>query len=281
MKTTVSVIIPYYHGSRFLHQLLQMMEDNAESLKSEHDAALEVLLVNDSPDEIIKVSDDGHFSLKMLTNPHNCGIHASRVNGLKEASGEFVLFLDQDDYIIKRALASQLQKIGDADFVVGNGYDGEAGGGKHLIFGNTARQRAATDLRCHYYYNNLIRSPGQVLIRKASIPAFWEENILQNNGSDDAFLWILMLCRGCRAEINEEPLYEHVVTGENASGNHVAMLKSQLEITEKLNGIASPFGMRMFRRRAEYYCTTGPAHKLQYLDVGISRLLYAKVHMKA
>ena len=66
MKTTVSVIIPYFHGSRFLHQLLQMMEDNAESLKSEHDAALEVLLVNDSPDEIIKVSDDGHFSLKML-----------------------------------------------------------------------------------------------------------------------------------------------------------------------------------------------------------------------
>ena len=218
MSVAISVIIPWYQGQRYLPGLLSMMERNAEILRDEAGKEMEVLLVNDSPWEHPDVETETQryaaaYRLKVLTNPENSGIHATRVNGLNAAEGEFVQFLDQDDRITDRCLLSQYSSIGDADFVIGNGYDGEQGGGRHLIFANSAAQAAAGDLKCQYYYNNLIRSPGQVVIRKSSIPAYWSEQIMINNGSDDAFLWILMLCSGARAVINKEIVYEHVYTG--------------------------------------------------------------------
>ena len=104
---------------------------------------------------------------------------------------------------------------------------------------------------------------------------------MKNNGSDDAFLWILMLCSGAKAAINEELVYEHVYTGENSSSNNEAMLLSQMEVAEKLKGIASPIGMWAFCRRAKYYCTSDAAHKLRYPDVGLLRAIYSHARMKA
>ena len=287
MSTDISVIIPYYQGKRYLPELLSMMERNARILRDEADKETEVLLVNDSPWENLETALEPlkntvvSFRLRRLTNSENSGIHATRVNGLNAAEGEFVQFLDQDDRITDRCLLSQYGAIGDADFVIGNGYDGERNGGKHLFYSSTSAQAAAGDLNCQYYYNNLIRSPGQVLIRKSSIPAYWSEEIMKNNGSDDAFLWILMLCSGAKAAVNEELVYEHVYTGENTSSNNEAMLRSQMEVAEKLKGIASPIGMWAFCRRAKYYCTGGRAHRLRYPDVGLLRRIGSHIWMKA
>lgn len=278
MKPAVSVVIPYYHGKRFLPGLLKMMCSNSENLRNETGCELEVLIINDSPDESIEI-DGQPYPLKIFTNPKNSGIHASRANGLRLAEGEYILFLDQDDRITERCLVSQLKHIEKADFVVANGFDDEPGGGQHLIFADKRQQLCATDLDCHYYYNNLIRSPGQVLIRKTSIPEYWTEQILVNNGSDDAFLWILMLCNGARGVINEDIVFEHVLTGQNTSGDNIGMLDSQREVAGKLRGIASPLGMRAFLRRAEYYCLPGKLQKLRYWDVGLRRKIYAVRHM--
>ena len=280
MSTVVSVVIPYYHGDRFVPRLLHMMEENADLLIKNGENELEVLFVNDSPEETVIVKGDHSFQIKILTNPKNQGIHAARVHGLKKAKGEYILFLDQDDMITGNCLESQLRHIGEADLVIGNGYDTEPGGKKHLIFRDRAHQIAATHISCHYYYNNLIRSPGQVLIRKSSIPQYWADHILKNNGSDDALLWILMLSQNCKTEINEESLYIHTFTGENASGDDSAMLHSQMEVAELVKGIASPLGMHEFRRRAKYYCQGKDNKKLGYLDVGLSRALYSKLFFR-
>jgi len=287
MSADISVIIPYYQGQKYLQDLLSMMERNAGILRAEAGKETEVLLVNDSPwekleaDQIPQRDTVISYRLKVLTNPKNSGIHATRVNGLRAAEGEFVQFLDQDDRITERCLLSQYMAIGDADFVIGNGYDGERNGGKHPFYSSTSAQAAAGNLNCQYYYNNLIRSPGQVLIRKSSIPAYWSEQIMKNNGSDDAFLWILMLCSGAKAAINEELVYEHVYTGANTSSNNEAMLRSQMEVAEKLKGIASQIGMWAFCRRAKYYCTGGSAHRLRYPDVGLLRTIGSRIWMKA
>lgn len=280
MNLTVSVVIPYYHGRKYLSDLLEILRRNAETLRNSGGSTLEAIFVNDSPDETLMIDNEEAFFLRIIDNPQNSGIHASRVNGLKNAAGNYVLFLDQDDRITDDCLASQLRHIGDADFVIGNGYDGEPSGGKHLIYSKPEIQKAAADLNAHYFFNNLIRSPGQVLIRRNSIPEYWTEAIMKNNGSDDAFLWILMLSNGAKAVLNPDVVYEHVYTGENSSSNDAAMLKSQLEAAEKLKGIASEKGMRAFTRRAEYYCTSGPMHKLSYLDVGIRRSQYSERHFK-
>ena len=280
MKTIVSVIVPFFHGNAFIPQLLHMLDNNAKNVFRGTGERIEVLFVNDSPEESINIEGNYIFEFRILNNLRNSGIHASRVNGLKNARGEYILFLDQDDQITDDCLISQICHIENADMVVGNGFEDQPDGKKHLIFKTAKEHACSINLNCHYYYNNLIRSPGQVLIRKTAIPEYWEKQILKNNGSDDAFLWILMLCNHCRAVINYDIVYQHVYTGQNASTNENAMLRSQTEVADKLNGIAAPSGIRAFRRRAEYYCSSGKMHKLRFLDVGISRKVYSILYLK-
>ena len=275
MKPIVSVIVPYYHGASRLDTILAMMERNAQVLREKRKEEMELLFVNDSPEEALVISEQSLYSVKVLPNPKNMGIHASRVNGLIEAEGEYVHFLDQDDLISDECLYSQLERIGKADFVIGNGYERQPDGTKKLIFSSAKKQQCAADLNCHLFYNNLIRSPGQVLIRKNSIPSKWSENILKNNGSDDAFLWILMLSSGRSAAINETPVYEHVYTGNNTSENTAGMLRSKKEAAKLLKGIVSPVGLWAIQRRAEYFCLKGSAHAFRYADVGLLRKIYA------
>ena len=275
MKPVVSVIIPYYHGSYYVDTILAVMDRNAQVLREELKKEMELLFVNDSPEENLSVSDRSQYSVKILTNPRNMGIHASRVNGLREARGEYVHFLDQDDLITDDCLSSQIDKIGKADFVIGNGYERQPDGTKKLIFSSTKKQQCAADLNCHLFYNNLIRSPGQVLIRKDSIPDYWVENVMENNGSDDAFLWILLLSAGRTAAINERPIYEHIYTGYNTSDNNAGMLRSKKEAAKLLKGYISPLGIWAVQRRAEYYNLKGPAHAIRFADVGLFRRVYA------
>ena len=280
MKPVVSVVIPYYHGARYLDDLLTMMHCNAELLREKRGESAELVFVNDSPEETLQIPEQKLFQVKILTNSSNQGIHASRVDGLREAEGEYILFLDQDDRITDTCLNSQLEHIGEADFVIGNGMELLQDGSRKVIFSSREKQLCAADVKCHYFYNNLIRSPGQVLFRKTATPPYWTDHIMKNNGSDDAFLWILMLCSGKRAAINEETVYEHVYTGENTSASDEGMLRSQREAAALLKGRADPFGMWAFRRRAEYYCLNGSGHSIRYADVGILRFLYAKRHMQ-
>ena len=41
--------------------------------------------------------------------------------------------------------------------------------------------------------HNIIKSPGQCLIKRQCIPVEWQRYIMKTNGADDLFLWILLL----------------------------------------------------------------------------------------
>lgn len=62
------------------------------------------------------------------------------------------------------------------------------------------------------------------------------ENPQYANGSDDLFLWLLMLEKGIKFRVNREKLYVHVMTGENLSDDLKKMSlsdKEMLDISEK------------------------------------------------
>ncbi len=79
-----------------------------------------------------------------------------------------------------------------------------------------------------------IVSLGQVLIKRTSIPEIWKQNIIKHNGADDYFLWLLMAGEGKRFSLNQEVLFEHVVTGMNTSGDTNEMMDSECEMIEVL-----------------------------------------------
>jgi glycosyltransferase involved in cell wall biosynthesis len=96
----VSVIIPFYMAGEY-------MEKSARSLFSQTLDDLEYIFVNDcSPDnsadilnKVIKDFPNRLDQVKIVTHEVNRGVAASRNSGLAEATGEFVIHCDSDDWI--------------------------------------------------------------------------------------------------------------------------------------------------------------------------------------
>lgn len=211
----VSVITPFYKGNKYLLKYFECLEKNKANLQCE----LEIILVNDSPEETVDVSGCGALDVKVINLEMNSGIHFARVAGLKEVSGDYVMFLDQDDLLVDDALhklVSEAEKT-EADLVIANATL-EQKEGNVVWYRTDYHKNLVWDKDTYLKVGNQIMSPGQCLIKKNVIPEKWNENILKNNCCDDYFLWLLMIDR-VKAVYLDEPLYVHSYTGSNVSAD--------------------------------------------------------------
>ena len=97
---TISVIIPVYNAGKTL-------ETGVGSVLGQSRLPDEILLVDDgSEDDSIAVAErlqSRDSRVRLLRQPHG-GASAARNRGLREAAGEWVLFLDADDRLAENAL---------------------------------------------------------------------------------------------------------------------------------------------------------------------------------
>lgn len=110
----VSVIIPVYNVSNYLERCLQ-------SVISQSHKYLEIILVNDgSTDNSGSICDDYADIDSRITVIHqaNQGVSAARNTALGMASGEFVIFLDSDDYLCHDSIRNRLKAMHDPDDLV-------------------------------------------------------------------------------------------------------------------------------------------------------------------
>ena len=116
MLKKVSVIVPIYNSAAKLSRCV-------ESILSQDYENLEVILVNDgSLDSSLKICEKfkEKDSRVIVINKENFGVSAARNSGLSIASGEFIQFVDADDYInldMTRCLVDSIEKSS-ADFVI-------------------------------------------------------------------------------------------------------------------------------------------------------------------
>ncbi len=236
MKMDISIIIPIYKGQRYILYWIKKIEKNLIYLNSLN-LKCELILVNDFPEEQIKMEDfqTGELSLKVLNSKSNRGIHGARVYGLEHAEGKWVVFLDQDDWITDDYLLKQKLCIKDADAVVCNGYlKSTIVDISGFIYADYEEQKKAIDLSFYIMNGNPIHSPGQVMIKRKAIPCSWCRHKLKINGADDYYLWILMLKEGKKFVLNEEKLYTHVRHGSNTSNDNFSMVRSIREVEQIL-----------------------------------------------
>ena len=232
-KIDISIVVPFYKGNAYMAQLFSCIEKNTFVAKNLN---VELIIVNDSPEcEIVyKAEWVNGFELIVVENESNIGIQASRIRGLSEAKGRFVIFLDQDDILEDNALKTQYNCIRTADLVVANGYN-ENRDSKQPIYSSLACQNEVKNLRFYLSVGCMIVSPGQVMIRKNSIPELWKKKKICQNGADDYFLWLLLLLeKKCEWAINPNTIYIHIDTGVNLSSNLDKMLMSSREVLKIL-----------------------------------------------
>ena len=91
----VSVIIPVYNSEKYLKQCLDSVVN--QTLKN-----IEIIVVNDgSTDNSLQIIQEyvNKYSNVKLINKQNEGCYKARNIGLEVADGEYIAFLDSDDYI--------------------------------------------------------------------------------------------------------------------------------------------------------------------------------------
>lgn len=219
----VSIIVPVFHGRKYIDGMVTQVE-KCEAVC--HDRCiLELLFVNDDPKDPIGLLTSEKIRIKVIETDVNRGIHGARVHGLEYCTGDYVLFLDQDDRIWPEYFSSQLGHLGEADAVVCKLlHEGRQFYDTRMPFEQVITKEFILSVR------NSIISPGQVLIRKKGIPAAWKDAGLKNNGADDWLLWLCMLGTGVEFSLNPEILFEHVVEGSNESINAAHMIASEREV---------------------------------------------------
>jgi glycosyltransferase involved in cell wall biosynthesis len=85
----ISVVIPCYNGERHLAETL-------ERVQAQERPALEIILVDDgSTDGSAEIARSA--GVRLVSNPVNLGLPASRNRGFEASSGEFIALCDADD----------------------------------------------------------------------------------------------------------------------------------------------------------------------------------------
>lgn len=109
----ISVIIPAYNVENYIEKTLK-------SLIYQTFKDFEVIIVNDgstdnTENQVKSILKNAHFPWKLL-NQQNQGVSVARNNGLSEAKGEHVCFLDGDDYYDAFFLEKMYNKAKEKDY---------------------------------------------------------------------------------------------------------------------------------------------------------------------
>ncbi len=236
IQTDISIIIPLYKGQKYCERLLKMIEKNCLYNNLFRECQIEVIFVNDYPDEQVLLEDnDSFFDIKLIIHKENMGIQASRRDGITYSKGQYIIMLDQDDFIKENYLYSQWKKITseNSSYCICNGWSSRF----RVLLKEEYIGNRVNSLDYYLDSGNAIISPGQVIFKREDLPQVWLDNILMYNGADDFLLWIIILKKGYRFLFNNEYLYYHNPQRSFDSIDSIAMIQSLRETVKILSYI--------------------------------------------
>ena len=100
-RPTISIIIPCYNSGSFLSNTI-------DSLLSQDIADCEIVLVDDgSEDDTLQIMKayEAEYTNIVVISQENKGVSAARNKGILTARGDYLYFLDSDDYLTEGTLA--------------------------------------------------------------------------------------------------------------------------------------------------------------------------------
>lgn len=110
----VSVIVPVYNSEQYLNRCIESLLDQSYS-------NIEIMIVNDgSTDKSLNICEkykkvDNRI---VIINQENKGVGKARNTGLKNVTGNYIMWVDSDDYIEKNHIESFVNRIEESDYDV-------------------------------------------------------------------------------------------------------------------------------------------------------------------
>lgn len=106
----VSVVVPIYNAEKYLSACL-------DSILNQTYTKIEIILVDDkSKDDSIKIAQKytkKDSRIKLISKEINQGINQSRKTGFENATGEYIMFVDDDDIISENLIKDHLEALSD------------------------------------------------------------------------------------------------------------------------------------------------------------------------
>lgn len=220
----VSVVIPVFNRSGFLSEAV-------ESVIATRYPNLEILIIDDgSTDNTFRVAEDlarkhaGAVRLSQHPDQKNHGAGASRNLGINIANGDYVCFLDSDDYVLPHRFESSVAILDDDPTIDGVYESTQAkfvGAGEARI--GIVQPIVALDCQNPDKVLEIILSPQQhwtvnaILLRKsvfARVGLFPEQFKI----CEDLAMWLKLACTAKLVAGSENPVAVYRLHGQNISG---------------------------------------------------------------
>ena len=206
----VSVIIPVYKAEDFIRKCVGSV--TAQTLKD-----IEIICVDDgSPDnslEILKELAAEDSRVKVISQP-NGGAGAARNNGLRHATGEYLSFLDADDYWEPQKLRKQITLLEKNDYVL-------CATGRELILPDGSSTGRVISVPETITYRDLLKhnciNCSSVVIRTEVAREFPMHHAQDSH--EDYIMWLEVLREHGDACAVNEPLLKYRLTNTGKSGN--------------------------------------------------------------
>ena len=213
----VSIIVPAYNESLRIKKCI-------DSLLSQTYKDIEILVIDDgSTDSTVAILEEYHDDrLKVISKP-NGGQGSARNVGIKKANGEYLMFVDSDDYVSEKIVEKLVKNIEDGtNIAICNLYK---------VYGETLVKFNNLEHFCDdNIYNFMLSHPGPVgRLYKKNL--FIENNIFFVEGLINEDLGTIPLLGIYAKKINfiDDPLYYYVI--------HENSTTMQTTYTDKLNDI--------------------------------------------
>lgn len=108
-----SVIIPCYNSWQFMERGLKSL--NAQTYRN-----FEVLLIDDCSgddtyERLLSYQKTSELNMRVFRNKWNCGPGGSRNYGIQQATGEFIAFLDSDDWYETDCLEQMFKEVSERE----------------------------------------------------------------------------------------------------------------------------------------------------------------------
>ncbi|HIR13755.1 MAG TPA: glycosyltransferase family 2 protein [Candidatus Choladousia intestinavium] len=211
LKPLVSVIIPAYRCAATISQALD------SALVQE--VSLEILVLNDqSPDELDQVMErySSFAQIRYFHNKEKLGASGSRNRGVRLARGEYVAFLDADDWWAPGKLKAQLAIMKKEKVVL-------CATGRELVTPEGKLTGRVIGVREKITYPRLLLhnciNCSSVLLRTEVA----RENPMEHEDShEDYILWLNLLKKYRRAAAVNQPLLKYRLSASGKSGNKLA-----------------------------------------------------------
>ncbi|MEJ7618924.1 MAG: glycosyltransferase family 2 protein [Pyrinomonadaceae bacterium] len=232
LAPTVSVIIPAYNVSLYIQETL-------DSVFAQTYTHYEVIVINDgSPDtvELEQALSPYRGRIVYLQQP-NCGAAAARNTGLRAAQGQYIAFLDGDDYWLPNYLEEQLELMRNSvgyDLVFCDALlvgDPQLEGRTFMEMSPSCRE--VTFLNLLSLQCSVVMSG--VIARKQAI---FDVGLLdeQLRNSHDFDLWLRLARSGVGLTSQKKVLLHHRCRTDSLSGDSINRAERVLRVLGKVGG---------------------------------------------